>query len=117
MTKFGEELIRAAREAAAIARGELEPARTWRIPVTARRAEIAEPPRYGAARIRRLRGTMGLSQAVFAGALNVSRETVRAWEQGKREPGGATLRLLEVAERHPEVILDAVAPKKRDNGR
>ena len=117
MTKFGEELIRAAREAAAIARGELKPARAWRIPLTARRAKIAEPPRYGAARIRRLRSTMGLSQAVFADALNVSRETVRAWEQGKREPGGATLRLLEVAERHPEVILDAVVPKKRDNGR
>jgi putative transcriptional regulator len=60
---------------------------------------------------------MGLSQAVFADALNVSRETVRAWEQGKREPGGATLRLLEVAERHPEVIMDAVAPKDLDNGR
>ena len=88
MSKFGEELIRAAREAAAIARGELEPARTWRIPVTARRAKIAEPPRYGAARIRRLRSTMGLSQAVFADSLNVDRETVRAWEPGKREPGG-----------------------------
>jgi putative transcriptional regulator len=70
---------------------------------------------YGAARIRKLRGTMGLSQAVFADALNVSRETVRAWEQGKREPEGATLRLLEVAERHPQVILDAVAPKERDS--
>lgn len=101
MPKFGEELVRAAREAAAIARGELEPARTWRIPVTARRAKIAAPPRYGASRIRRLRGTMGLSHAVFASGLNVSRETVRAWEQGKREPAGATLRLLAVAERNP----------------
>jgi len=43
--------------------------------------------------------------------------TIRAWEQGKREPGGATRRLLEVAERHPEVILDAVAPKEEENGR
>jgi hypothetical protein len=32
-------------------------------------------------------------------------------------PGGATLRLLEVAERHLEVILDAVAPNEPDNGR
>lgn len=116
MTKFGEELIRGVREAVAIARGEVEPARTWRIPLTARRAKIASPPRYDAARIRRMRSTMGLSQAVFADALNVSRETVRAWEQGKREPAGATLRLLEIAELHPEVILDAVAPKERDIG-
>lgn len=115
MTKFGEELIQAAREAAAIARGEIEPARTWRIPVTARRVKVTEPPHYGAAHICRLRITMGLSQAVFADALNVSRETVRAWEQGKRRPNGATLRLLEVAERHPEVILDAVTPKGGDS--
>jgi putative transcriptional regulator len=60
---------------------------------------------------------MGLSQAVFASALNVSRETVRAWEQGKRAPAGATLRPLEVAERNPEVLLDAVVPKKGDGGR
>lgn len=113
MTKFGERLIRSAREAVAIERGELEPARISRVPITARRAKIAEPPRYSAARIRRLRRTMGLSQAVFADTLNVSRETVRAWEQGRREPGGATLRLLEVAERHPEVILDAVTTKER----
>lgn len=112
MTRFGEELIQAAREAAAIARGEIEPARTWRIPVTARRVKVAEPPHYSAARICRLRITMGLSQAVFADALNVSRETVRAWEQDKRRPNGATLRLLEVAERHPEVILASVALKE-----
>jgi DNA-binding transcriptional regulator YiaG len=31
---------------------------------------------------------MALSQPVFAAALNVSPETVRAWEQGKR--GSAT---------------------------
>jgi hypothetical protein len=37
--------------------------------------------------------------------------------QGKREPAGATLRLLEIAERNPEVLLDAVAPKKGDGGR
>jgi DNA-binding transcriptional regulator YiaG len=115
MSEFGEELIRSAREAAAIARAELEPARTWRIPVTARGAKIAAPQRYGAARIRKLRGAMGLSQAVFADALNLSREMVRAWEQGQRKPEGATLRLLEVAERNPQVVLGAVAPKERDS--
>jgi hypothetical protein len=45
-------------------------------------------PRYGAARIRRLRTMMGLSQAVFASALNVSRETVRAWDRGSASPRG-----------------------------
>jgi putative transcriptional regulator len=59
---------------------------------------------------------MELSQPVFAAALNVSPETIRAWEQGKREPDGPTLRLLEVAEQHPEVFLGKIrkrAPRRR----
>jgi putative transcriptional regulator len=58
---------------------------------------------------------MELSQPVFAAALNVSAETIRAWEQGKREPDGPTLRLLEVAEQHPEVFLDKLRKRKRKN--
>ena len=51
---------------------------------------------------------MDLSQPLFAAALNVSPETIRAWEQGKREPEGPTLRLLEIAEEHPDVFLEKV---------
>jgi hypothetical protein len=36
---------------------------------------------------------------------------VRAWERGEREPEGATLRLLELAEKHPEVLAEAVEKK------
>jgi hypothetical protein len=43
----------------------------------------------------------------------VSPDTIRAWEQGKREPDGPTLRLLEVAEQHPEVFLDKVRKRTR----
>jgi DNA-binding transcriptional regulator YiaG len=43
--------------------------------------------------------------------LNVSQSTVRAWEQGAREPEGATLRLLEVADKHPEVLVEAIGTK------
>jgi putative transcriptional regulator len=60
---------------------------------------------------------MELSQPVFAAALNVSPETIRAWEQGKREPEGATLRLLEVAEQHPDVFLKKVRARARSTGR
>jgi DNA-binding transcriptional regulator YiaG len=34
---------------------------------------------------------------VFAQVLNVNPETVKAWEQGKRQPDGAASRLLELA--------------------
>ena len=46
---------------------------------------------------------------------NASNADVRtwAWEQGKREPDGPTLRLLEVAEQHPEVLLERVRPRRR----
>jgi putative transcriptional regulator len=50
---------------------------------------------------------------VFAAALNVSPDTIRAWEQGKREPDGATRRLLEVAEEYPEVFLGKLQRRKR----
>ena len=108
---FGQKLIDAAKEAVEIQRGEREPARVTQY--TAGETSVEAPPRYLAERIREIRDQMALSQPVFAAALNVSPETVRAWEQGKREPDGATLRLLEVAEQHPEVLLRSVRPRRR----
>jgi putative transcriptional regulator len=108
---FGQQLIEAAEEAVRIERGERPPARMTRY--TAAEAKVEPPPRYVPERIRGIRDQMALSQPVFAAALNVSRETVRAWEQGKREPDGPTLRLLEVAEQHPEVLLKKVRARRR----
>jgi len=103
---FGEQLIASAEEAVRIRRGELEPGSITRY--TANTAEVGAPPQYGPDRIRGIRNSMEMSQALFAAALNVSPETIRAWEQGKRTPDGATLRLLELAEDHAEVFLDKV---------
>jgi putative transcriptional regulator len=108
---FGQQLIESAREAVQIKRGEREAARITRY--TAAEAEVEPPPQYLSERIKEIREKMGLSQPVFAAALNVSTETVRAWEQGKREPDGATLRLLEVAEEHPDILLKNVQARKR----
>jgi putative transcriptional regulator len=111
---FGQRLIDSAREAVAIERGEKPAARVTRY--TAAEARVEAPPRYVPQRIREIRDHMALSQPVFAAALNVSPETVRAWEQGKREPDGPTLRLLEVAEQHPEVLLQSVRARRRGKG-
>ena len=108
---FGQQLIESAREAVQIERGEREAARITRY--TAAEAEVEPPPQYLSERIKEIREKMGLSQPVFAAALNVSAETVRAWEQGKREPDGATLRLLEVAEEHPDILLKNVQARRR----
>lgn len=103
---LGEQLLRSAREAVEIRQGKRAAAR--RTLYTAAHAKVDAPPQYVAARIREIRSGMALSQPVFAATLNVSPETVRAWEQGKRKPDGPTLRLLEVAEQHPEVLMECV---------
>jgi len=107
---FGHLLIESAREAVQIERGEAAPASVTKY--TAAETKVVPPPQYVPERIKGIRDVMALSQPVFAAALNVSPETVRAWEQGKREPDGPTLRLLEVAEQHPEVLLTKVRARK-----
>ena len=57
---------------------------------------------------RRIRNRLGLSQAEFSRRINVSLETVRNWEQGKRSPSGAAKALLKVLDRAPEAALAAL---------
>jgi putative transcriptional regulator len=67
---------------------------------------IPDPPApMGKDQIVELRTALRCSQAMFAKALNVSKRTVEAWEQGLREPGDASLRLLEIARKHPSVMF------------
>ena len=56
--------------------------------------------------IRALREDMNASQALFARLLNVSSNAVESWEQGLRQPRQATLKLLHVARKNPEVLLN-----------
>jgi putative transcriptional regulator len=99
-------------EAIAFERGEETGAKVDRVLVTSRQAQADAPPTFERGRIIDLRTKrMGLSQTVFASALNVSAETVRAWEQGKNSPGGPALRLLEIAEARPGLILAKVTGK------
>jgi putative transcriptional regulator len=106
---FGELLVAGATEAADIARGKKKPAKIVRVPITVREAKVAAPPTYRAPRVRAVRQRLGLSQPVFARALNVSLGTVRGWEQGARVPDGPSRRLLQIAEEHPEAVLASLA--------
>jgi putative transcriptional regulator len=51
---------------------------------------------------------LGLTQKAFARLLYISVKTLQNWEQGRREPTGAATRLLQVADKHPEVLLELV---------
>jgi putative transcriptional regulator len=77
--------------------------------ITARRVTTAPPKRIPAERIREIRRGLDMSQRVFADVLNVSVATVRSWEQGVRTPDGASMRLLSIAERHPETVIEAAS--------
>ena len=79
-----------------------------RVPLTSRFATVDEAPLFDKKRVFRLRDRLGFSQPVFAAALNVSPETIKSWEQGKRVPEGAALRLLQLTEERPEWIMLAV---------
>jgi len=48
---------------------------------------------------------LNASQPLFALMLNVSPKAVQSWEQGVRRPRAATLKLLAIAKRNPQVLL------------
>ena len=83
------------------ARGERADLRVTRVPLPA-------PPRpISASRVVRIRHHMHFSQSMFAKLLNVSPRTVQDWEQGRRTPSDAALKLLVIAEKHPEILLES----------
>lgn len=64
---------------------------------------------YDAAKFaRRVRRRLGLSQQEFSHRIDVSLETIRNWEQGKRRPTGAAKALLKILDKAPEAALSAL---------
>ena len=55
---------------------------------------------FDAQSIKTLRETFGLSQAVFALYLNVSKKLVQKWECGASNPKGAAAKLLALAQKN-----------------
>lgn len=71
-------------------------------------ADEAEAMQDAAKFARRVRKRLGLSQAEFARRIDVSLDTIRNWEQGKRRPTGAAKALLKVLDKAPESALAAL---------
>ena len=68
----------------------------------------AEPRPRDKKDIVELRERLNFSQGMLARALNVSPSTVQAWEAGRRTPSDAALKLLAIAEKHPEALFDSI---------
>ena len=88
-----QELLESVREGGAILRGEKEPSRAFS---------------FEELDIKAIRRRYEMSQVKFASLLGVSKRTLEGWEQGRRKPHGPARRLLQIAARHPEAVLDTV---------
>jgi len=71
-------------------------------------SDDAESMQDAARFARRVRKRLGLTQSEFSQRIDVSLDTIRNWEQGKRRPTGAAKALLKVLDRAPEVALRAL---------
>lgn len=108
---LGARIIASLEEVIRHARGEEIEARVTTVEVTARRKPRLEQPHwYPPHLIREVRQRLSVSQVVFAQMLGVSASTVRAWEQGRREAEGPAARLLQLADHHPDVLMELCRP-------
>jgi putative transcriptional regulator len=96
MTRLGERLIKSARQALAIAKGQADPS-TYRVHVP---AEID---------VRVVRKRLGMTQPEFAGRFGIPVGTLRDWEQKRRRPEGPARVLLTVIDREPEAVKRALS--------
>ena len=78
--------------------------------ITLRTTQVSLPasaPEVTPAEIAAARKALKVSQPVFARLLNVPKVTAVSWEKGRRKPSGAALRLLQIARKRPEVLLES----------
>lgn len=59
--------------------------------------------------IRNIRAEVNMSQAVFARSFQLSLDTIKGWEQGKRKPDAAATNYLRMIEADPKYVQRALA--------
>lgn len=99
MTKAGTKLLKAAKEARRIARGETEPAATY-IP-----ADID---------VRKIRSDVGMSQEAFAQKFGFSVHQIRDWEQGRVRPIQGLRAYLLLIATDPEFVSEALKRSREE---
>lgn len=80
---------------------EMNAHRTGDVDLPAEQVHFADEPDP-----RQVRARMRLSQEDFAYVLGISVRTLQNWEQGRRRPTGPAMKLLQIADRHPEILLE-----------
>jgi putative transcriptional regulator len=59
--------------------------------------------------VKALRAKVGMTQEQFAARFGFSTATLRHWERGDRTPHGPALVLLNVIERNPAAVIEALS--------
>lgn len=62
-----------------------------------------------AVKVKAIRTATGLSQSRFAKLISVNVDTLKNWEQGRREPTGPAKALLRAIERDPQHVIPALS--------
>jgi putative transcriptional regulator len=65
--------------------------------------------KYSNDEIKAIRNKAGMTQAVFANYMGVSKKTVEAWELGRTHPTGPAYRLLDILENGKEQELSFIS--------
>lgn len=55
--------------------------------------------------VRLIRAKTGMSQSKFADCLKISVRTLQEWEQGRAQPTGPALSLLDIVGQHPDIFI------------
>ena len=61
------------------------------------------------AEIKAIRSSVNMSQAVFARSFQLSLDTIKGWEQGKRKPDAAAANYLRLIKADPEHVQRMLA--------
>lgn len=120
--KLFENLKKSIKEAVAVSRGEMEPARRIKYSdeevkairegrgeeVKAARLAALKKEKERPAGIKAMRENLDLSQNEFARLIHVNVRTLQNWEQGHRHPTGPAKVLLELVAKAPDTVLEAL---------
>jgi len=87
--EFYDDLSTSLNQALAIANGNTQPSRQFS---------------HDIPNIKLIRSKTGLSQQQFANKLNISPRTLQNWEQGIRNPTGATITLMRLLDKQPDLL-------------
>ena len=86
MSELANDILRSLEQALAISKGEMKPANVTRY-------EIAD--------VQAIRAELNVSQKELAKAMDVSIDTVKSWEQGRRNPTGLASKVLMLLAKDP----------------